>query len=445
MRGTACTVFIFVCLVALAACAGRAKPPAIKLVVHSAPAAPSAAASTGQHSAALAQPQEWWTTGGGYLRRCSSAAQGPGSGAPELRVPLPARIGDGPCIDSSGQAWVLAEGVLYSVPAGASAACARSDPQQWYYTSFTLGPGDGLLAVRLPFHPQFKGETVSATFSPFAAETQLVLLDADGTDKWAWDAKGALVCPLITPAGDVYCLSDVDSYKPSTDTTTLYALGADGKPRWELAIHDIFGQCRAIVLGTDDVLYFSSASGRLYAVGQDGQLKWMQQGRAGLLGGNKLADFGTTGLALQALAGEIIYSTANDGPVCCVDASGQQLWQFQPRRDFTLSMALTSQGELYAADHLGWLYLFSAAGHQVWSTQITGFGAALLAVDGDGKAYCATPDGQLSVVDRKGQVLYSWQFAGYPTSIALDSHGRLYLAAMEPQATTSTGTLHVWQ
>ena len=235
---------------------------------------------------------------------------------------------------------------------------------------------------------------------------RLFAVAPDGAVRWTAQAGPTLKgSPALGPDGTVYV--------PSMDGR-LYAVApplggaGEGSLRWSFDFGQHLGPTPLVTapqggggqtgigsgasptVGPDGTIYLGANNSNFYAIGADGQLRWLFEAERELAGIWATAALGADDSTL--------YFGANKGGIYALDrADGSLRWQFNIYGSVYSSPALDRQGILYTGSTVGHLYALDSAtgrpifdhdaGQQLWS------------------APSIRPDGSLVVADRTGRIM----------------------------------------
>ena len=237
----------------------------------------------------------------------------------------------------------------------------------------------------------------------------LYAFDSGGGVKWTYKISGNVwPSPVITGDGKILVGG-------GTGQKSAFAIDRDGKLLWTFTTKGDVLSSPAIA--TDGTIYVASEDQYLYALGQDGAVKW--------------SFFANDGLQ-SAVAGENGWIYFNGKPaVCAVDANGSLKWVTKTSGSAT-TPAIASDGTVYAGSGSGLFYaLDGTTGAEKWHAKLTSVDPYLQPIVGaDGVIYVGATDGTFYALAPNGSV--KWQL---PTGSAI--HGS---AAMGADGTIFFGT-----
>ncbi len=298
---------------------------------------------------------------------------------------------------STGGATPDAKGTFYALKAPASGQDAQVlwqlDLGPGRYTSSpTLGP-DGTLYV-------------------LSGAGMLFALAQDGAPKWT--AKvGPVVkaAPSLGTDGTVYVASMDDHLYAITPPT---GGGNQGAVKWSFKFGDHPGSGTLVTdpnaafpgangqggaatpsIGSDGTVYVGANNSNFYAVGPDGQLKWMYAAEPEVAG--------IWSAAAISADGRTLYFGANKGGVYALNAGdGSLRWQYDIVGSIYNSPTLDSQGRLYTGSTVGHLFAIDAErGTRVFDYSVEAPVWTAPAIRADGTVVIGTLKGQVQVIGNR--------------------------------------------
>lgn len=229
-------------------------------------------------------------------------------------------------------------------------------------------------------------------------------------------------------------------------------------------------------MGADGTVYFSKA-GKLFAMNDDGSLKWMSSDLPGYsssstpaLGANNTIYWGTNdsfgqfdmnGTLISGSSGLTANLFFGGSPVIAPDgnvyATHDALWAFSADArvrwvyDFEKSAhaapSIGSDGTIYVAGKNGNLQAFTAAGELKWSVPAAVDGHTPVLAD-DGTIYITNFSGTLSAYSPEGTLQWEYIVDGVKSSAnlltepALASDGTIYFGTSTPSGVLTASTVH---
>jgi outer membrane protein assembly factor BamB len=153
---------------------------------------------------------------------------------------------------------------------------------------------------------------------------------------------------------------------------------------------DGIGSGASATIGPDGTVYVGADNSNFYAIGADGQQKWMYEAE------RELAGIWTT--AALSPDASTLYFGANKGGIYALDTrDGSRKWQYSVKASVYSSPALDASGILYTGSTLGLVLAIDTA-----------TGEAIATYDAQAPVWTAPsirPDGSLVVGDRTGRIL----------------------------------------
>ncbi len=215
--------------------------------------------------------------------------------------------------------------------------------------------------------------------------------------------------PVIDSNGTVYvgCLNG-----------KMYAVNEDGSLKWSYQTGGRIGSSPSLS-AYGNTVYFGSEDGYLYALNtSDGTLDWKYKTSGAIVSSPAIDENGT------------IYFGCLDGYVYAVKEDGKLLWKFDTGGRIGSSPSI-SENTLYVGNEKGYLYAIdTTTGNIVWSYKTGGYIMSSPAVDSDGTIYVGSADGYLYAINSSGKL--QWR---YPTgdvvgsSPAIGKDGEIYFGS----------------
>ena len=242
-------------------------------------------------------------------------------------------------------------------------------------------------------------------------------------EKWRFKLAdyAAFSSPVIDENGTIYiCVAG-----PGLDGT-LHAINPNGTEKWRFTAeatgwHEGWIRHISPAISADGTIYFGDYQGYLYAVYQNGTLKWKTMLKSGIISSPTIADDGT------------IYIGAAD-KMCAVYPNGTIKWQYKTGNAIRASPVIGQDGTIYVSSHDGYLYAFHPNNGTVkWKLKVAGGLSCYSspAIDDNGIIYVGTrydfyainPNGTVRWMHDGGGCYY-----GGPT---IDYDGTIYAAGGE--------------
>lgn len=229
----------------------------------------------------------------------------------------------------------------------------------------------------------------------------------------------------------------------------LYALNPDGTLKWEFEIGGIFaGTINSPLIGHDGIIYIGAGSNdmtkdaeggyRFVAINPDGTEKWsFDLNKATGASGNKPHDTTVYSSAVQADDGTIIFGCAI-GTVFALNQDGTLKWKFTKSDGmFDSTPAIGSNGTIYISSTNRNLYAISPDGQEKWNFKVNDFFETNPSVGKDGTIYFGIldkgiNDHNLYALNPNGTLKWKYETRGgvYSTP-AIDSNGIIYFGSYD--------------
>lgn len=258
---------------------------------------------------------------------------------------------------------------------------------------------------------------------------------------WHYNAKNGTSALVLGPNDTIYFGSLGD----------LVALNGNNTEKFKITIGGIIDPP---TIGTDGTLYLENGGTKLFAVQQDGTMKWKFQSNGTVTipaidiydriyfgsdnfleslnpDGKLLFKFKTNGTVSMPSVGPdgIIYVGNTDHSFYAVEPSGTLKWKFDAK-GITTPASTSPQGTIYFCDSDNYLYALGPDGTLKWTYQSTNNGAPP----------AIGPDGTLYLTDGSGVIAINpdgtkkWDF--HPSdvtiqSVSVDRNGTIYLGSFE--------------
>lgn len=276
-----------------------------------------------------------------------------------------------------------------------------------------------------------------ATMSPAVAADGTIYVGSNDRNVHAVDPNGneiwhAAVASNINDTG--FVIGKDGSVSVGCADGSVYAFTSDGKRKWDSPIGSDISFTP--VAGGDGTLYIDGRDDLgpqpVFAIGTDGKPKWQARGR-----------FGVSGLTI-AVDGTL-YVGGGDSMLHALRASdGSALWA-SPTDTVPRTPSVGADGTVYVTDATQ-LYAFAPGGTRKWAVPVEG-GATGIALGRDDLVYVAAGSGKLVAVDASGKI--AWSFVSgtsWPRPPIVGGDGTAYVGADDGNlyAVSSEGTL-VWK
>lgn len=231
-----------------------------------------------------------------------------------------------------------------------------------------------------PAWPMFKHDirhTGRSSFGPSLAENLPVI-------KWKFLMDGKIISsPSIDKNGTIYIGSNGDDcmfaiYPNGTEKCRAYIGNAHSSP----------------AISNDNTIYIGANNGNLYAIYQNGTIKWSINCGSGWTFSSPVIDYNET-----------IYAASVDScRLCAIDPNGTVIWYFYTDSYIYCSPALDQEGNIFIGSNDGYMYAIYPNGTLKWRYYAggqKGIGAAPTIAD-DGTIYFGSTSGYLYALNPNG-------------------------------------------
>lgn len=171
-------------------------------------------------------------------------------------------------------------------------------------------------------------------------------------------------------------------------------------------------------IDADGTVFVASGKGMLFAVGQNGAVRWTRKGLSAIAG-------------VPALAGGRVHVGGGSGKLSALDArNGTVAWQYNARARITTATAVGGDGTLYFGTSAAGLIAVAPNGAERWRARVGRIGASTPAVDAAGRIFVATVDGHVVAVGADGTTIWKTAVAQRRAMLGtpvLSTSGRVYL------------------
>lgn len=288
--------------------------------------------------------------------------------------------------------------------------------------------------------------------------------------KWKFftDEGGSFSSPAIDRNGTLYI--GVNDFHNS-----FFAINPKGTEKWRYNVGEYVQSSPAI--GANNVIYFGSNNGNLYALYLNGTLKWYVHLGGGWVISSPIIDENNTiyaasvdSHALRAIypngtvkwsfyatdsiytspvlgASNTIYFGSNDGYLYAIYSNGTLKWKYYAggsKGPFTPSIG--DDGSIYFGETSGELFALYSNGTLHWKIGTGWIGSSTPAISNDGTIYIGDQDyHRIYSVSKNGSINWYFQTGDEIfSSPAIDRNGIIYCGSMDGYlyALNPDGTLH---
>jgi YVTN family beta-propeller protein len=265
-------------------------------------------------------------------------------------------VGSSPAVGDDGTAYTVTDAALVAVDANGSEEW-RLAPWIGYWCS---SPAIG------------SDNTLYLSSSVATDESYLCAIQSDGNPGWSLFLRGWQPgTPVVGSDGCIYV----------SCSGVLHAVNPDGGERWQAS-----GGGGALAIGSDGTIYSSGG----YFVGiaatsSAGSTRWYYEG----LGG----DVGFTGVSLASDG--TVYAGGTDERLYAIEQDGTLRWTTIPGNGAVSTPAVLSDGSLCALADSGRINIVSSSGNVVWSAEVGDNIVSSVTVGSDSTLYLAGESGRL--------------------------------------------------
>ncbi|BBE30508.1 hypothetical protein OSSY52_06490 [Tepiditoga spiralis] len=223
-----------------------------------------------------------------------------------------------------------------------------------------------------------------------------------GILKWKYETgNNVYSSPTIGRDGTIYV---------GSEDGNVYAIKQNGTLKWKYEIKGWFSFKKGVnsspAIGADGTVYVGSEDGNVYAIKQDGILKWKYKtgGRV-----NSSPAIGRDGT---------IYVGSEDGNVYAIKQDGTLKWKYEIKGWFSFkkgvnsSPAIGADGTVYVGSEDGNVYAIKQDGTLKWSYETKGRVNSSPAIGRDRTIYVGSEDGNVYAIKQDGTLKWSYETKG---------------------------------
>lgn len=288
------------------------------------------------------------------------------------------------------------------------------------------------------------GTLYTGANGPNVEQRQLLAIQPDGTEKWTFvgtisysglypPAASPFYVPAVAADGSIYWCAD---YCP------LYAINQDGVMKWSFSGR--YAICSHPVIGINDIVYVIGVDSEtdpqyyLYAVNSDGTQCLELQLGAGPVG-------------TPAIAGDGTLYIVSGTRLLCFSRAGKLKWEFETggvlqASDPTLSL----DGRIFVSSdsNPGLFYVLNPDGKVAWSYTLPGASPYGAATGPGGSVYVGDASGMLYAFNSAGELRWTYRISLWSAVLkpAVDAAGVVYAASSDTRlyAINPDGSLKWW-
>ena len=227
---------------------------------------------------------------------------------------------------------------------------------------------------------------------------------------WNFSAEHYIGCyggPTIGSNGTIYV---------GSRDCKLYALNQDGTLKWS---YDTGGKIYSSpTITSDGTIYIGNYNGKFYALNSNGTQKWNYTAGDAIYSSPAIGSDGT------------IYFGSYDSKFYALNPNGTQKWNYTTNYNIRGSPAIGSDGTIYVGSQDHTIYAFNPNGTLKWSYYVNGMLDNAPAVDSNGIIYIGCEDSKLYAFYPNGTLKWSYE-TGYMIRCdpAIASDGTIYIGS----------------
>ena len=244
------------------------------------------------------------------------------------------------------------------------------------------------------------------------------------TPKWSYTTGDQVdfSSPAIGSDGTVY-VGSADDY--------LYAINNNGTLKWRYKTNGPIESSPAI--GSDGTVYVGSDDDYLYAINSNGTLKWSYNTNSLIESSPAIGSDGT------------VYVGSDNDYLYAINSNGTLKWSYKTNGEIDSSPAIGSDGTVYVGSWDDYLYAINSNGTLKWSYATGWIISSSPAIGSDGTVYVGSYDDNLYAINTDGTLKWSYKTGGsiISSSPAIGSDGTIYVGSGDNKlyAINSNGTL----
>jgi len=254
-------------------------------------------------------------------------------------------------------------------------------------------------------------------------DNRFYALNPDGTKKWSVDVGGVTSSPAIAADGTIY-LGSYDN--------RFYALNPDGTKKWSVDVGGASTPSPAI--GADGTIYFATIWIRRwnggFQFGSDNRLRALNPN------GEEMWSFQVDSWIFHSptIVGDTIYFGSSDYKLYALHENGSLKWSSDLGGDVDAPLAISQDGVVYVGAYdnglNGWLHAVTPYGTTKWSFSVGWASLPSPTVDADGTIYFGSRQTLYALGPDRG---VKWTFTIDKYSIymppSVGSDGTIYVVA----------------
>jgi outer membrane protein assembly factor BamB len=205
-----------------------------------------------------------------------------------------------------------------------------------------------------------------------------------------------------------------------SDNGNIYAINADGSPKWTYITGGIILSSPAI--GADGVVIVGNENYNLYAINPNGSLKWSYTtGNSITLSSPVIGTDGT------------VYIGCTDQNLYAINPDGSLKWAYYTGFQIKSSPAIGADGTVYVGSEFTDLHAINPDGSLKWSYATGGPVDSSPAIGADGTVYVGSDDNKLYAINPSGSLQWTYTLASDINFVtpAIAADGTIYMGCSD--------------
>ncbi len=256
--------------------------------------------------------------------------------------------------------------------------------------------------------------------------------DNNGAELWKFKTISWIECgPVLDSDGTLY-FGDYYGY--------VYALNDDGSLKWRFDKGAFGTVTSAPTIGDDGTVYVGNWDKFLYAINPDGNLKWKFNAGyfASILGSCAVGSDGTIYFGTCDLTND----NKQVGIIFAVNPDGTEKWRYQTGYYISSSPAIADDGTIYIGSGDTYFYAINPDGSLKWRFKTGDYIKGPPSIADDGTVYFGSYDGYLYAIFPDGTLRWKCEIGyGTESNPSMGSDGTIYVGGEKLYAVNADGSL----